>query len=442
MIKKRTIIKTLALFLVLTLSMGITSNAAPYTVVKGDNLWKIAKEKLGDGSRYGEIFEANRDKIKNPSKIYVGQVLVIPEGAATPEEKPASSPTVDLPTVKTTISKGEKFGSAILNITPEDFYKAGFNLGDSCNISFENGVQFFDVPFYDGYYVKTGKLLISAYPGNGVVSVNYNNMPLWDDINLREGYEITIQVNTPGKYADFMKLMKQTYSFSRDDYASDEEYCNFRALSGGSIKENFIYRGASPVDNSRGRAAYTDKLLSQKGIKAILDLADSKEDIEKYRALADYASPYATMLYEGGKMHLANMDSAYPTEAYQKKVADGLRAIMNLPGPAYIHCMEGKDRTGFVCMLLEALCGATYEEMKADYMQTYKNYYSIDSISTPEKYNAIAGLYFDDFMCYLHDTEDTSVLKDADFTKDAKNYLLKAGMTEDEISNLMKYLTE
>lgn len=49
-----------------------------YTVVKGDCLWKIAKRLLGNGSRYTEIYNLNRDKITNPNRIYPGQVLIIP----------------------------------------------------------------------------------------------------------------------------------------------------------------------------------------------------------------------------------------------------------------------------------------------------------------------------------------------------------------------------
>lgn len=49
-----------------------------YTVKKGDCLWNIAKKELGNGSRYTEILELNRDKIKNPNLIYPGQVLTLP----------------------------------------------------------------------------------------------------------------------------------------------------------------------------------------------------------------------------------------------------------------------------------------------------------------------------------------------------------------------------
>lgn len=49
-----------------------------YTVVKGDCLWKIAKRFYGVGSRWTEIYNANKSKIKNPNLIYPGQVFAIP----------------------------------------------------------------------------------------------------------------------------------------------------------------------------------------------------------------------------------------------------------------------------------------------------------------------------------------------------------------------------
>ena len=53
-----------------------------YTVVSGDCLWMIAKSFYGDGARWPELYEANRELIgSNPNLIYPGQVLAIPQGA-------------------------------------------------------------------------------------------------------------------------------------------------------------------------------------------------------------------------------------------------------------------------------------------------------------------------------------------------------------------------
>ena len=51
---------------------------ASYTVKSGDCLWNIAKKQLGDGSRWKEIYELNKDKIKNPNLIYPDQSLTLP----------------------------------------------------------------------------------------------------------------------------------------------------------------------------------------------------------------------------------------------------------------------------------------------------------------------------------------------------------------------------
>ncbi|MDQ4122769.1 MAG: LysM peptidoglycan-binding domain-containing protein [Acidobacteriota bacterium] len=56
-----------------------TQQQQTYTVQSGDSLWKIAKNHYGDGARYMEIFYANRDKIRDPDMIQVGQELVIPQ---------------------------------------------------------------------------------------------------------------------------------------------------------------------------------------------------------------------------------------------------------------------------------------------------------------------------------------------------------------------------
>jgi nucleoid-associated protein YgaU len=52
-----------------------------YTVKSGDNLSKISKQFYGDANEYMQIFYANRDKLNDPDKIQVGQVLNIPAKA-------------------------------------------------------------------------------------------------------------------------------------------------------------------------------------------------------------------------------------------------------------------------------------------------------------------------------------------------------------------------
>lgn len=58
---------------------GSSSTATRIYVVKsGDSLSKIAKREYGNAKDWKRIFEANRDLIKDPDKIYPGQTLKIP----------------------------------------------------------------------------------------------------------------------------------------------------------------------------------------------------------------------------------------------------------------------------------------------------------------------------------------------------------------------------
>lgn len=52
-----------------------------YTIESGDTLWGIAAKFLGNGAKYPEIFEANREVIEDPDKIFPGQKIRIPKSA-------------------------------------------------------------------------------------------------------------------------------------------------------------------------------------------------------------------------------------------------------------------------------------------------------------------------------------------------------------------------
>ena len=336
------------------------------------------------------------------------------------------------------VSKDEKFGAALLNMGQEDFEAIGFCLGDSLDILFDNGHEYLDVPYYNGYYVRNGAPVVVAYPGDPYIRITLNNVGIWDEAELSDGATVLITLNEHGKYSDVQEALGQQYSFDIDDYADEIAFCNFRALKGGKLKDNFLFRGASPVDNSRNRASHTDGLLKENNISYIMDLADSPEDICGYMEKSDFASPYAALLLSNRRMVTLDMGSGYTGNDYKAKVAKGLQSYLACldASTLYIHCMEGKDRTGFVCLLLEALAGASYDEMLSDYMKTYDNYFGVKPQST--KFKAIEDLYFVPFLEFLHGESDLSILKSCDYTGDARAYLLEGGMKDADIDALLE----
>jgi len=160
-----------------------------------------------------------------------------------------------------------EFGGAILETTVEDFNKAGFTLGDGCDLEFSNGVFMESVPYYNGYYGAQGAPVIVAYPGNEYIIININYGTLCKDFGLKDGDSVKVTLTGKGKYLDVQETVGQSYSNEISEYGSTEDFCNFRAMSGGNLKDNYFYRGASPFDNKKKRAAYVDEFLKEKGVR-------------------------------------------------------------------------------------------------------------------------------------------------------------------------------
>jgi LysM repeat protein len=57
---------------------GASAAGETYEIKAGDTLSKISKQFYGNANEYMRIFYANRDQLKDPDKIQVGQKLVIP----------------------------------------------------------------------------------------------------------------------------------------------------------------------------------------------------------------------------------------------------------------------------------------------------------------------------------------------------------------------------
>ena len=57
---------------------GAEPKTATTVVSRGDSLWRISRLTYGDGARYALVWRANRDRIRDPDRIYPGQTFVLP----------------------------------------------------------------------------------------------------------------------------------------------------------------------------------------------------------------------------------------------------------------------------------------------------------------------------------------------------------------------------
>jgi hypothetical protein len=270
----------------------------------------------------------------------------------------------------------------------------------------------------------------------------------------------TITLIEQGGYDYEQKLVGGlTYSKDFEDYEAkngvtkEEVFANFRAVRSDAMKEGVLFRSASPFDNANNRAPYVNELAKANGIDYVLDLADSEKKIEKYKE--DEIWPeldYSRQLLDDGRVCLMAMSAAYEGAAYQSALVKGLdSALAHNATKILFHCTEGKDRTGFVGLLLESLCGASYEEMLNDYMVTYDNYYSLTEASDKTAYDYIVELKFNDMVNYLltfdpsleaegDGSYDLSKVTPENFAAAARNLLAKAGMSEENLDALTALL--
>ena len=349
-----------------------------------------------------------------------------------------------------------EFGGVYIVITIDDFNALGFEYGDSVDVAFSSGYTLEDIPYYNGYYVDAGSPLLVAYSGYDYIkaAVNYGD-DLWDtamlmasprpDLFVTAGLEehstAEITLREKGKYLDIQKISDIHYTDIREEYPSDEAFANFRQVTVGDIKEGVLYRSASPCDDQHKRAAYTDRLISAAGVACILDLADNEMKIERYIASEGFDCPYFLSLYENGAVIPIALSMNFTSEDFGASLAEGLKEMSSKDGPYLVHCTEGKDRTGFVCMVLEALAGASWQEIVDDYMLTYANYYKITPQKDPEKYELILERNLVAMMKFVIGDPGADPAT-ADLSQAARRYLTVAGMTDEQVDLLLRRLTE
>ena len=341
-------------------------------------------------------------------------------------------------TLQATVIEIEKYGHAVLDITTADFMKGGYNLGDIVCVCI--GACEYTMPFFDGYYSNPGNLLLrgSAPEDYIAVCINYGDFSDTNNVEVGDSAEITM-VKKAGM-RDIQELYELQYSNNRDDYSDDASFANFRSVTAGRIGNGKLYRTASPINNENGRADYADDLIESVGVTTVLNLADSDEDIDGYLADSECDSEYYRHLYETGSVIAIDLTGNFYSEEFASSVAKGLTFLARNEAPYCIHCTEGKDRAGFTAMLLEALMGATLDEIISDYMISFYNYYGIDKEHEPERYQAVLDINLMEMLFHITGAESVEQLEQIHLETAVTAYLIEAGMSQEDIGMLKQKL--
>ena len=321
----------------------------------------------------------------------------------------------------------DTYGQALLDISKEDFQKAGFDLGDIVTVSC--GSYTGSMPCFSGYYADRGDcmLRVNPYLPNIMLCINYGDFAEMAGIGAGDNVDITLKEK--GGALELQEINDLTYSDDRADSASDAIFANFRPIAEGKL-----YRSASPVDNTIKRARYADGLIREAGVQTVMNLSNTPEEVTACLAAEDFASPYYRELYEAGKVIALGMGIDFTEEEFAVGIVKGFTFLAQGDTPYLVHCLEGKDRAGAAAMVLEALMGWHEEEIVADYMRSYTNYYGIEPGT--EKYNLIAEKNIEEMLRILAGLEPGASLAETDLQAAAEAYLLSHGMAEESLRQL------
>lgn len=278
-----------------------------------------------------------------------------------------------------------------------------------------------------------------AYHSYPSICFTASNTGLPKELIGLEGHAVTIRMKEKGGCLDVQKTMSMQYSNNRNDYTtlSDAEFANARVVKAGNIASGVLYRCASPFTNEYNRANYVSDYLESEKVTTVLNLADTKEKMQSYHDMP----PFSRTLWEGGNVILCPLKADPTAEDFNNRLIEALKELPSRQAPYVVHCIEGKDRTGYVCALLEGLCGATYEEIVADYLITYYNYFLLTPEKDPDVCNTLLSLRLNPCLMYYAGVSDEAELPNVDYAKAFSDYLLSHGMSRQQIDALIQAMT-
>ena len=304
-----------------------------------------------------------------------------------------------------TVTGLSSYNQPKLDVRADVLFDEGLRYGDLFTIktperSFENALL---VTGYQGIFMFDSFVNVEA---DGFISVGFFGKLIVADV----GAEITItHTGTSDRYSR-TPLYNGGYTDNRADYVSDTVFANFYEVTGGDLKDDILYRSFSPLyDPARqSRSTYVNQQAEIVGIQ--YEVALSYSDMAVAAAVAALDG-YCLTLCEEGHYVAPAMNYLYFQNKETTKLV--LESILDEDGAYLVHCNVGRDRTGFVILLIQALCGCTVQEMKTCEAQAFCNLYTIEP-GSPE-YETVTYCTYDRNMFLIANPDKIGDMFDIDW---------------------------
>lgn len=317
----------------------------------------------------------------------------------------------------------DKYGNVMTDISREMVEASEAEVGDIVIVKV--GDHEIVLPFVTIYGdVDRGTPLMRC-PGAAIqLAINYGNFA--GTYGASEGTKVSVYLSEKGAYLSEIEIRHLVKLEKRDEYDSDEAFANFREVTAGNIKPGVLYRVSHPSLGD-DRSSYAAALIEKYGINTILNLSDTPEEFEANLAHSDYYRA----LNERGNVIAVGMGVDFKAKEFTEKFKAVLEFMIDNDGPYAVHCVEGKDRAGIVVAVLQGLGGATVDEIVADYMVSYENYYKVEKDT--EGYKLVSKIMHDQ----LREMNNGQPVTDANLKAVVVNYLKNMlGFDDDQIEKL------
>lgn len=298
------------------------------------------------------------------------------------------------PSIEAVLSEEEHARGLVISVTAEDLESIGASYGSDLEISC-GGKKVVALYTQHGKGAGTYSPVVNHSESTGKVTISVGSASL-EDLGLAAGDIVRISCVGPDPLYGLMPHYIAGYTSVRADYDSDQQFGNYREVRGGDMKEGLLYRTSSPFNLRSERTAYSDAFLRENGITSLITMDMNPEDVEKScESLPSDA--YAPTIFEAGNVYASVLRVSFFSHPEEMRFV--LQSFLDAEGSIAIHCTFGKDRTGFYCAVLEALAGASYEDVRADFMLSMCNYYHFEPGT--EEYDAVAASYVDRILYIL-----------------------------------------
>ena len=231
---------------------------------------------------------------------------------------------------------------------------------------------------------------------------------------------------------NFYKSLSRRLCYNRKDYPAltDEEFANFRMVRVSGIGEGKLYRSSSPVSTWGNRNSIADDAARRAGVKTFVNLADTESSVRKHDG-------FAGSYYSEQKIIALGLGMKYQSRIFRESLARGVKEMAKSEGPFLIHCSLGKDRAGYVCALIECLMGASLQEVIADYLVSFWNYFGIKQGT--REYDYVAENEIVRFLAQAFGVKSEDMTK-INLADAAERYFRGIGVSENEIAALRENL--